>query len=82
MALTTVKLTGCYFRYYRKGRNDCGPFRLASSLRFIRHRTSQGRWVMVIESGFFYIVLITLLMVILNVLLTKSQRRHDRHSTV
>jgi hypothetical protein len=37
---------------------------------------------MVIESGFFYIVLITLLMVILNVLLTKSQRRHDRHSTV
>ena len=45
-------------------------------------KTSQGRWVMVIESGFFYFVLLTLLMVILNVLLTKSQRRHDRHSTV
>ena len=35
---------------------------------------------MLTESLFFYFVLLTLLMVILNVLLTKVQQRHDRHS--
>ena len=37
---------------------------------------------MLTESLFFYFVLLTLLMVILNVLLTRSERRHDRHSHV
>ena len=37
---------------------------------------------MVTESLFFYFVLLTLLMVILNALLTRSERRHDRHSHV
>ncbi len=34
---------------------------------------------MVTESAFFYLVLITVLMVLLNVLATWSQNRHDRH---
>ena len=37
---------------------------------------------MVTESAFFYLVLLTLLAMILNALLTKSQRRHDHHSHV
>jgi hypothetical protein len=35
---------------------------------------------MLTENLFFYFVLLTLLMVIVNVLLTKAQQRHDRHS--
>ena len=35
---------------------------------------------MLTESVFFYFVLLSLLMVIVNVLLTKVQQRHDRHS--
>lgn len=35
---------------------------------------------MVTESGFFYFVLLTLLMIVLNALLTKSHHRHDGHS--
>jgi len=35
---------------------------------------------MVTESVFFYFVLLSLLMVIVNVLLTKAQQWHDRHS--
>ena len=35
---------------------------------------------MVTESAFFYFVLLTLLIVVLNALMTKSHRRHDRHS--
>jgi hypothetical protein len=38
------------------------------------------RWVMVTESTIFYLVLLTLLTWLINVLLTKSSRRHDRHS--
>jgi hypothetical protein len=34
---------------------------------------------MVAESTFFYLVLITLLMVVLNALATRSHNRHDRH---
>jgi hypothetical protein len=37
---------------------------------------------MVTESVFFYFVLLSLLMVIVNVLLTKAQQRHDRDSHV
>ena len=37
---------------------------------------------MVLESSFFYFVLLTLLMVVINVLMTKLERRHDRHSHV
>jgi len=37
---------------------------------------------MVTESAFFYLVLITVLMVLLNVLATRSHNRHDRHSHV
>ena len=33
---------------------------------------------MVTESAFFYLVLITILMVVLNALATWSQNRHDR----
>ncbi len=35
---------------------------------------------MVTEGAFFYFVLLTLLAMVLNALLAKSQRRHDRHS--
>jgi hypothetical protein len=35
---------------------------------------------MVIESVFFYFVLLTLFIVLLNALVTKSRRRHDRRS--
>jgi hypothetical protein len=35
---------------------------------------------MVAESAFFYFVLLTLLVVVLNALRAKSQRRHDHHS--
>jgi len=34
---------------------------------------------MVTENAFFYFVLLTLLIIVLNALLAKSQRRHDRH---
>ena len=37
---------------------------------------------MVTESAFFYFVLLTLLAMVVNALLAKSQRRHDRHSHV
>jgi hypothetical protein len=34
---------------------------------------------MVTDSAFFYLVLVTVLMLVLNVLATRSQNRHDRH---
>jgi len=33
---------------------------------------------MVTESAFFYLVLVTILMVVLNALATRSRNRHDR----
>ena len=65
-----------------------GAFRdgtkLAPALRFINPKAglSKRRWSMETESAFFYFVLLTLLIVVLNALLSKSHRRDDRHSHV
>ena len=37
---------------------------------------------MVLESSFFYFVLLTLLVLVLNAVMIKFERRHDRHSDV
>ena len=37
---------------------------------------------MITDSTFFYFVVLTLFIVVLNVLLTRTKRRHDRHSHV
>jgi hypothetical protein len=37
---------------------------------------------MVTETAFFYLVLITVLVVVLNALATRSHNRHDRHLLV
>ena len=37
---------------------------------------------MVLESSFFYFVLLTLLVAVVNALMTKFERRHDWHSRV
>ncbi len=58
-----------------------GEHNLAFALRL--HRVNPLTEVdMVTESVFFYFVLLSLLVVIANVLLTKAQQRHDRHSHV
>jgi len=55
--------------------------KLASALRrFPSECSRSGGGFMVTESTIFYLVLLTLLTWLLNVLLTKSSRRHDRHS--